>query len=181
MACVSASVWQSACIDAGLVVVTEATAERFLPQMLGLVTLDAVDFDKGCYLGQEVVARAQHRGQVKRQLVRLHGRADLHRRPDLHGGPGEEAEIGRESLAADAIAALPGKALTNDAGRDVGVIVAAVSVRDEASVEVADQASDKGTTGTSTHLDCLAVAGPSLPATCFVDGIEFERSGEGIS
>ncbi len=43
-------------------------SEKFLPQMLGLVAQDAVDFTKGCYLGQEVVARAQHRGAVKRQL-----------------------------------------------------------------------------------------------------------------
>ena len=43
--------------------------EQFLPQMLGLDTAGAVDFDKGCYLGQEIVARAQHRGEVKRRLV----------------------------------------------------------------------------------------------------------------
>lgn len=41
---------------------------KFLPQMLGLHAVGAVDFDKGCYLGQEIVARAQHRGAVKRQL-----------------------------------------------------------------------------------------------------------------
>jgi folate-binding protein YgfZ len=45
-----------------------AVSASFLPQMLGLVDLGAVDFAKGCYLGQEVVARAQHRGQVKRLL-----------------------------------------------------------------------------------------------------------------
>jgi hypothetical protein len=39
--------------------------------MLGLLDLGAIDFDKGCYLGQEVVARAQHRGKVKRTLQRL--------------------------------------------------------------------------------------------------------------
>jgi len=42
---------------------------NYLPQMLGLVDLGAVDFAKGCYLGQEVVARAEHRGKVKRQLA----------------------------------------------------------------------------------------------------------------
>jgi folate-binding Fe-S cluster repair protein YgfZ len=39
--------------------------------MLDLERVGAVNFDKGCYLGQEIVARAQHRGQVKRQLQRL--------------------------------------------------------------------------------------------------------------
>ncbi len=50
---------------------TSVNAGQFLPQMLGLVDLNAVNFAKGCYLGQEVVARAQHRGQVKRQLTLL--------------------------------------------------------------------------------------------------------------
>ena len=40
--------------------------------MLGLHERGAVSFTKGCYLGQEVVARAQHRGQVKRNLTALH-------------------------------------------------------------------------------------------------------------
>ncbi|MEM8768115.1 MAG: hypothetical protein AAGE43_11760 [Pseudomonadota bacterium] len=65
--------WVEACVRAGIALVTDSTAETFLPQMLGLVEQGAVDFDKGCYLGQEVVARAQHRGEVKRQLVRLSG------------------------------------------------------------------------------------------------------------
>lgn len=62
--------WQRLC-EARRVLVTHQTAERFLPQMLGLEQWGAVDFDKGCYLGQEVVARAQHRGAVKRQLALL--------------------------------------------------------------------------------------------------------------
>ena len=60
----------NACTEAGFVLVTEAVAERFLPQMIGLTDIGAVDFAKGCYLGQEVVARAEHRGQVKQQLRR---------------------------------------------------------------------------------------------------------------
>ena len=60
----------NACAQAGFVLVTEAIAERFLPQMIGLTDVGAVNFAKGCYLGQEVVARAEHRGQVKQQLRR---------------------------------------------------------------------------------------------------------------
>lgn len=44
------------------------TTSMFLPQMIGLTDVDGVSFTKGCYLGQEVVARAEHRGQVKRTL-----------------------------------------------------------------------------------------------------------------
>ncbi len=60
----------NACVDAGLVLVTRAIAERFLPQMIGLGDLGAVNFAKGCYLGQEVVARAEYRGQIKQRLRR---------------------------------------------------------------------------------------------------------------
>ena len=56
-------------IETGYALVTEPTSGKFLPQMLNLTEFDAVSFTKGCYLGQEVVARAQHRGQVKRRLL----------------------------------------------------------------------------------------------------------------
>ncbi len=56
-------------IDAQFALVSAAVSETFLPQMLGLDAAGAVDFDKGCYLGQEIVARAQHRGEVKRRLT----------------------------------------------------------------------------------------------------------------
>lgn len=64
--------WLASLAEDGVPLVSAAVSETFLPQMLDLQTLGAVDFEKGCYLGQEVVARAQHRGQVKRRLVRLH-------------------------------------------------------------------------------------------------------------
>ncbi len=69
----TAPAWQAACVAARLALVSGPVSEAFLPQMLGLVEAGAVDFGKGCYLGQEVVARAQHRGAVKRQLIRLQG------------------------------------------------------------------------------------------------------------
>lgn len=59
-----------ACVDAAFVVVSKPVSQAFLPQMIGLTDVDAVSFSKGCYLGQEVVARAEHRGQVKRRLHR---------------------------------------------------------------------------------------------------------------
>ncbi len=60
--------WDEALIDRGEVWLQTTTSGHFLPQMLGLVDRGAVSFSKGCYLGQEVVARAQHRGKVKRGL-----------------------------------------------------------------------------------------------------------------
>jgi folate-binding protein YgfZ len=64
--------WERADIAAGLPQVYTATSEAFVAQMLNLDLLDAVAFDKGCYTGQEVIARAHYRGRVKRRLQRWH-------------------------------------------------------------------------------------------------------------
>ncbi len=63
--------WLGALIERQEVLLEDKTSARFLPQMLGLVERGAVSFSKGCYLGQEVVARAQHRGAVKRKIRAL--------------------------------------------------------------------------------------------------------------
>lgn len=63
--------WDRLLIERHEVWLQAATSGRFLPQMLGLEERGAVSFSKGCYLGQEVVARAQHRGKVKRRLTAL--------------------------------------------------------------------------------------------------------------
>jgi len=60
--------WEWACIMAGEPTVTSATAETFIPQMLNLDLLDAISFTKGCYTGQEIVARTQHLGRIKRRM-----------------------------------------------------------------------------------------------------------------
>jgi tRNA-modifying protein YgfZ len=56
-------------INAGYAFVSKPVSGQFLPQVLDLHNQGAVDFDKGCYLGQEIVARAQFRGAVKRHLI----------------------------------------------------------------------------------------------------------------
>lgn len=73
----AAAEWLDSLTADGLPLLSAPVSEAFLPQMLNLHVLGAIDFEKGCYLGQEVVARAQHRGQVKRHLARLvwHGQA----------------------------------------------------------------------------------------------------------
>lgn len=59
-----------AAIRAGLPEVYVATSESFVAQMLNLDLLGAIAFDKGCYTGQEVIARAHYRGRVKRRAQR---------------------------------------------------------------------------------------------------------------
>jgi folate-binding protein YgfZ len=62
--------WQLDDVRQGLPQVYAATSESFVAQMLNLDLLGAVAFDKGCYTGQEVIARAHYRGRVKRRMQR---------------------------------------------------------------------------------------------------------------
>jgi tRNA-modifying protein YgfZ len=61
------SVWRAAEINAGMTRVGLELSEMFVPQMLNLELLGAVNFKKGCYPGQEVVARSQYLGKMKRR------------------------------------------------------------------------------------------------------------------
>ncbi len=55
----------------GVPQVYATTSEAFVAQMLNLDVLDGIAFDKGCYTGQEVIARAHYRGKVKRRMQRF--------------------------------------------------------------------------------------------------------------
>jgi folate-binding protein YgfZ len=63
--------WRLADIRAGLPQIYLATRETFVAQMLNLDLLDGISFTKGCYTGQEIIARTQHLGRIKRRLYRL--------------------------------------------------------------------------------------------------------------
>ncbi|WP_456267322.1 folate-binding protein [Kushneria sp. AK178] len=67
----SAELWQRLDIEAGLLWLDESQREKWLPQMFNWEALAGISFKKGCYTGQEVVARAHYRGQVKKRLMRL--------------------------------------------------------------------------------------------------------------
>ncbi|MGH8166328.1 MAG: YgfZ/GcvT domain-containing protein, partial [Woeseiaceae bacterium] len=61
--------WRLALIHAGIPLIEAATSEKYTPHMLNLDRLGAVSFSKGCYTGQEVVARTEHLGSSKRRLM----------------------------------------------------------------------------------------------------------------
>ena len=63
--------WWSQDVAAGLPQVFAASSEAFVPQMLNLDLLDAISFSKGCYTGQEIVARTQNLGRIKRRTARF--------------------------------------------------------------------------------------------------------------
>jgi len=60
--------WRWLEVMSGVPRITAATAEQFVPQMINFELVGGVDFRKGCYPGQEVVARSQYRGTIKRRL-----------------------------------------------------------------------------------------------------------------
>ena len=60
--------WETRQINQGLVYVTPGISDSYVPQMLNLQATGAVDFKKGCYTGQEIVARMQYLGKLKRHL-----------------------------------------------------------------------------------------------------------------
>jgi tRNA-modifying protein YgfZ len=65
--------WRRTEVLAGIPRIVPATLERFVPQMLNFESVDGVNFRKGCYPGQEVVARSQYLGKLKRRMFLAHG------------------------------------------------------------------------------------------------------------
>ncbi len=61
--------WQAQDIEAGLPWIEAATQDLFIPQTLNLDLIEGVSFTKGCYPGQEIVARSHYRGTVKRRMA----------------------------------------------------------------------------------------------------------------
>lgn len=76
--------WALQEIRSGLPQVVQATQEEFVPQMVNLERLGAVDFKKGCYPGQEIVARTQYRGVLKRRMARARVSAPAAAGDDLY-------------------------------------------------------------------------------------------------
>ena len=67
----SHQVWRKNLIDKGIVNIDATSTSVYLPQMIGLDKRGGVSFDKGCYPGQEIVARTRYLGKTKRELYRF--------------------------------------------------------------------------------------------------------------
>ena len=91
--------WRLLDIADGVAQVYAATSEEFVAQMLNLDALGGIAFDKGCYTGQEVIARAHYRGRVKRRMQRFFSRGALKLVP---GESGQLAD-GRTFKVVDAV------------------------------------------------------------------------------
>jgi folate-binding protein YgfZ len=66
---VTLETWRWLEVESGVVSIEAATVDRFVPQMVNFELVGGVDFQKGCYPGQEVVARSQYRGTTKRRTL----------------------------------------------------------------------------------------------------------------
>jgi tRNA-modifying protein YgfZ len=130
--------WRLADIAAGLPEIVAATSGLFVAQMLNLDLLDAISFEKGCYTGQEVIARAHYRGQVKRRMQRFYtdSIAPL--------APGQRAQLGD--------------------GRSVQVVMAAVDMENGGQQFLAVAASPNAS-ALSTGVDAEESAGSTVSDT----------------
>jgi len=91
---VGLAAWQLTEIQAGLPNVYASTSEQFIPQMLNLQLIDGVNFRKGCYPGQEIVARTQYLGALKRRMYA--GRIAV----DIPPSPGDALYTPEDSVQA---------------------------------------------------------------------------------
>lgn len=91
------SLWSSLDVTDGVAPVFETTSNEFVPQMFNMQALGAIDFNKGCYMGQEVVARTKYLGKNKRATYLM------------------TAEIGKSN---ESISASPGNLLEKSVGEN---------------------------------------------------------------
>jgi len=94
---VGVSAWRLLEIQAGLPAIYARTTELFVPQMVNLQLVNGLDFKKGCYPGQEIVARTQYLGSLKRRMYAGHTDADAPPQPGdpLYLKAGDDQVAGR--------------------------------------------------------------------------------------
>jgi folate-binding protein YgfZ len=94
-------------IRAGRPLISAATQDQFVPQMVNFDTLGAVNFQKGCYPGQEIVARAQYRGQVKRRMKLLQAPAGVEVTPGQQFEGGTVVDVAPAENGSALLAVMP--------------------------------------------------------------------------
>jgi folate-binding protein YgfZ len=82
----SAGVWLWGDVMSGVATLSAKVTESFVPQMLNYESIGGVNFKKGCYPGQEVVARSQFRGTLKRRAFLLHSNVEITAGDAILGG-----------------------------------------------------------------------------------------------
>ena len=129
--------WRLFDIAAGVAQVYAATSEEFVAQMLNLDALGGISFEKGCYTGQEVIARAHYRGRVKRRMQRFRSRGPV----KLAAGESGQLADGRTFKVVEAAMLADGHCeflavapmVVGDAGEPAGAAAAAAGAREVGS------------------------------------------------
>lgn len=136
---VGTPVWQWLDVKAGVPLICEATKEAFVPQMADFDKIGGVSFHKGCYPGQEIVARTQYLGKVKRHLYRIRADVAITAGASIYASDSPEHPCGMVANAApspdggyDALAVIqenfveqPGLALGEAGGTGLSIIARA--------------------------------------------------------
>lgn len=112
---VGAACWDWLTIRSGTPTILPATQEQFTPQMANVELLGGVSFTKGCYTGQEVVARTQHLGKVKRRLYLAHVVGNVAPQPGDELSGSEQGMIANSQAAPDSGFDVLAVILTEDA------------------------------------------------------------------
>jgi len=80
-------------VQHGYAYVGEPQVEQFTPHMLNLDLLDAISFDKGCYTGQEIVARTHYKGATKRRTLRFESESPVSEGDKVSDGQRDIGEV----------------------------------------------------------------------------------------
>jgi folate-binding protein YgfZ len=118
-----AAVWAGLEVQSGVARVVAATAEQFVPQMVNLELVGGVNFQKGCYPGQEIVARSQYRGTLKRRAYAVDAAADL--------TPGQEVFHSADAEQPAGMVVLAGRA---SGGSAVGLVELKIATLDSGTL-----------------------------------------------
>ena len=115
-----AAAWEWTAIHAGIPIIQPATQEAFVPQMANFELVGGVSFKKGCYPGQEIVARTQYRGILKKRMALAHVDA-----PAPAAGTNVYSAAFGEQSAGEVVNAAPAP----DGGADMLVVAQVESLR----------------------------------------------------
>ena len=96
------ALWAWGEVQSGVATLSAPLVDAFVPQMLNYESVDGVSFKKGCYPGQEVVARSQFRGAIKRRAYLAHADAELVAGADVYAPADPEQPCGTVVQAAPA-------------------------------------------------------------------------------
>ena len=99
-AALSEALWAWSEVQSGIATINAKTVDAFVPQMLNYESVGGVNFKKGCYPGQEVVARSQFRGTLKRRAYLVHGAAPMAAGDEVFASTDAEQPCGTVAQAA---------------------------------------------------------------------------------